>query len=150
MIKSWPIYTHELHAREEGITMIALIARIVENIARSWALSGDLCVWWTGSLFNTTSISTRVCTRIGREILLTVRKEFLGIRDDSSILEILHLFRYTNDSDNAAIQPWRASQSVMKQPVKYSRPSPLSGRTTISAVHGSVLIAISLERTKTD
>lgn len=82
--------------------MIALIARIVENIARSWALSGDLCVWWTGSLFNTTSISTRVCTRIGREILLTVRKEFLGIRDDSSILEILHLFRYTNDSDNAA------------------------------------------------
>lgn len=133
--------------------MIALIARIVENIARSWALSGDLCVWWTGSLFNTTSISTRVCTRIGREILLTVRKEesgILGIRDDSSILEILHLFRYTNDSDNAAIQPWRASQSVMKQPVKYSRPSPLSGRTTISAVHGSVLIAISLERTKTD
>lgn len=129
--------------------MIALIARIVENIARSWALSGDLCVWWTGSLFNTTSISTRVCTRIGREILLTVRKEFLEIRDDSSIFEI-HLFRYTNDSDNTAIQPWRASQSVMKQPVKYSRPSPLSGRTTISAVHGSVLIAISLERTKTD
>lgn len=66
-----PIYTRE----EKGITMIALIARIVKNTGRSWALSGDLCVWSTGSprLFNAISISTRY-VKIGINLINTFRK----------------------------------------------------------------------------
>lgn len=63
MIKSWPINTHELQARahEEGITMIAFIARIAwKTLLGSWALSADLRVSWTGGPFDTISIYIKI------------------------------------------------------------------------------------------
>lgn len=48
-------------AHEEGITMIAFIARITwKTLLGSWALSADLRVWWTGGPFDTISIYIKI------------------------------------------------------------------------------------------
>lgn len=89
--------------------MIALIARIVKNTGRSWALSGDLCVWSTGSprLFNAISISTRyVRVKIGINLINThfeSSKSFVKIVDHVSSSYEYFKFSSENemDSDNA-------------------------------------------------